>query len=198
MGVAQKGLWKFSLTWKLCCCIHVFSKIQNIQTKMSWLSQVPQLMLDVCTKDKLIVCRVALQHTLYKVFGSYLAGYNLLQGVLTLDVGVVSHDDHDDRHEFVHQSQWAVFQLSSQDALWMHVRDFLDFLRGMKVQTGSEPRGFSCSPHGFHLRAKLLCLVSHYSKGTVISNLAHCTKQLWFCRFITRVYVGSTDARIRD
>lgn len=46
-----------------------------------------------------------------------LAGKNLLQGILTFAVGVVSHDDHDDRHEFIHQGQWAVFQLASQDAL---------------------------------------------------------------------------------
>lgn len=51
------------------------------------------------------------------VYRSYLAGNNLLQGVLTFGVGVVSHDDHDDWHEFIHQCQWAVFQLSSQDAL---------------------------------------------------------------------------------
>lgn len=83
-----------------------------------------------------MVCGVTLQRNtrFRRVFGSYLAGYDLLQGVLTLGVGVVSHDDHDDRHELVHQSQWAVFQLSGQDALRVHVRDFLDFLRGKKCK----------------------------------------------------------------
>lgn len=63
---------------------------------------------------------------------SYLASNNLLQGILTLDISVVSHYDHDHRHEFIHQGQRAVFQLSCQDTLWMHVRDFLDFLQGNK------------------------------------------------------------------
>lgn len=49
--------------------------------------------------------------------GAPLAGHHLLQGVLTFGVGVVSHDDHDDRHEFIHQGQRAVFELSSQDSL---------------------------------------------------------------------------------
>lgn len=47
---------------------------------------------------------------------SYLAGNNLLQGVLTFDIGVVSHDDHYNRHEIIHQCQWPMFKLSSQDA----------------------------------------------------------------------------------
>lgn len=45
--------------------------------------------------------------------GASLSGDDLLQGVLTFDVGVVSHDDHDDWHEFIHQGQRTVFQLSS-------------------------------------------------------------------------------------
>lgn len=50
-------------------------------------------------------------------YGSHLAGDDLLQGVLTFDVGVISHDDHDNRHELIHQGQGAVLQLSGQDAL---------------------------------------------------------------------------------
>lgn len=34
--------------------------------------------------------------------GSYLSCHHLLQCVLALGVRVVSHDDHYDRHEFVH------------------------------------------------------------------------------------------------
>lgn len=66
-------------------------------------------------------------------FVTYLTGYDLLQRVLTFSVSVVSHDDHDDWHEFIHQCQWAVFKLSRQDSFWMHVRDFFDFLHSMKM-----------------------------------------------------------------
>src|SRR4029434_681904 len=59
---------------------------------------------------------------------AHLAGHHLLQGVLTLVVGVVSHDDHDDGHQLVHQRQRAMLQLARQDALRVHVRDLLDFL----------------------------------------------------------------------
>lgn len=63
---------------------------------------------------------------------THLAGHNLLQGVLAFGIAVVSHDDHDDRHQIIHQGQRAVFQLSSQDSLWVHVCDFLDFLNRLK------------------------------------------------------------------
>lgn len=43
------------------------------------------------------------------VYLTYLAGNNLLQSILTFDVGVVSHDDHDDGHEFIHQGQRTMF-----------------------------------------------------------------------------------------
>ena len=58
----------------------------------------------------------------------HLASDDLLQGVLTLDVGVVPHDDHDDGHQLVHQGQRAVLQLPCQDALRVHVGDLLDLL----------------------------------------------------------------------
>lgn len=62
------------------------------------------------------------------VFDSHLSCDDLLQGVLTFDVSVIPHDDHDDWHEFVHQGQRTMFQLPSQDSLRMHVGDLLDFL----------------------------------------------------------------------
>lgn len=59
---------------------------------------------------------------------SHRSGCDLLQSVLALAVAGVSHDDHDHRHLFVYQRQGAVLQLSSQNALWVHVGDLLDFL----------------------------------------------------------------------
>ena len=59
---------------------------------------------------------------------TYLPSNHLLKGILALGVGVVSHDDHDDGHQLVHQSQGAVLQFASEDAFRVHVRDFFDFL----------------------------------------------------------------------
>lgn len=47
--------------------------------------------------------------------GPHLPCNDLLESVLALGIGVVSHDDHDHRHELVHQGQGAVLQLPSQD-----------------------------------------------------------------------------------
>lgn len=55
---------------------------------------------------------------------------DLLQSVLALGIRVVSHDDHDNGHEFVHQRERAVLQLPCQDPFRVHVGDFFDFLKG--------------------------------------------------------------------
>lgn len=46
----------------------------------------------------------------------YLAGRDLLQGILAFGKARVLHDDHDDGHLLVDQRQGPVLQLPSQDA----------------------------------------------------------------------------------
>ena len=40
----------------------------------------------------------------------------------------ITNDNHQDGHQFVDQSQWSVFQFSSQNALGMHVSQLFHFL----------------------------------------------------------------------
>lgn len=68
----------------------------------------------------------------FSVKRTYRSGSDLLQGVLTLGVAGVAHDDHDDGHVFVYERQRAVLQFSSQDALRVHVGDLLNFLQFSK------------------------------------------------------------------
>jgi len=46
---------------------------------------------------------------------------------------MVSHDDHDNGHEFVHQRERAVLQLACQYPFGVHVGNFFNFLDGEKV-----------------------------------------------------------------